>query len=280
MTQSCGELIEQASSAPRLWFYTNYHCNLTCGYCLTGSSPRAPRRSSSPSAILRLADEAVNARLHLLRHLRRRAVPEPLAARASRSSSRGGCPLVLLTNGTLFTRAAAAARRARSPSTPIEVQISLDSADPVENDAMRGPENYAKVVAAIPRLVDARHHRARRDDARRRAPTTSCRGCASCTARSASTTTITSCGRSSPAAGRVERGSGIAAGQPELFPELTLTADGAFWSPFGADRPAGADLDTELLLTRQIEPLERPLERLVGQLRGRPPGTDANLGIR
>ena len=37
---------------------------------------------------------------------------------------------------------------------PLEIQISLDSADPIVNDAMRGPENFRTVVDAIPRLVD------------------------------------------------------------------------------------------------------------------------------
>jgi len=28
----------------RLWLYANYHCNLTCAYCLTESGPTVPRR--------------------------------------------------------------------------------------------------------------------------------------------------------------------------------------------------------------------------------------------
>ena len=75
-------------------------------------------------------------------------------------------------------------------------------------------------------------------------------------------------------------GLGIPAGQPELFPELTLTADGAFWSPFAPTSTDGGRLDTELLLTRTIEPLERPARALAEAVAGRPAGDDVSLGIR
>jgi hypothetical protein len=78
----------------------------------------------------------------------------------------------------------------------------------------------------------------------------------------------------------VDHGYGIPAHQRDLFPELTITADGAYWSPFAATSRDASNLDTELLLTRQIEPLSAPLEALLAQVRGSPAGTDANLGIR
>ena len=53
MSAELRHLIEQGTMAPRLWFYTNYHCNLACDYCLTGSSPRAKRRILEPDRILR-----------------------------------------------------------------------------------------------------------------------------------------------------------------------------------------------------------------------------------
>ena len=60
---------------------------------------------------------------------------------------------MLLTNGTLFAgdrieRAAVLAR------PDIAVQISLDSHLPDVNDMARGPDNFAKVVDAVPRLVE------------------------------------------------------------------------------------------------------------------------------
>ena len=42
----------------RLWFYTNYHCNLQCSYCLTESGPTVRRRELDADAILERAAEA------------------------------------------------------------------------------------------------------------------------------------------------------------------------------------------------------------------------------
>jgi MoaA/NifB/PqqE/SkfB family radical SAM enzyme len=271
------QLIEQGTMAPRLWFYTNYHCNLACDYCLTGSSPRAKRRILEPERILRLADQAVSAGFGSFGISGGEPFLNPWLPDVALELARRR-PLVLLTNGTLFTERLL--RRIRAfADVPLEIQISLDSADPIANDAMRGPENFARVVEAIPRLVDmgvaVRVASTLENGVDDELP----RLCE--LHRSLGVDDDHHIVRPIVARGRArERGYGLAAGLAELFPELTITADGAFWSPFGATARPGADLDTELLLTRQIEPLERPVDVMVGHLRGRPPGTDANLGIR
>jgi hypothetical protein len=50
---------------------------------------------------------------------------------------------------------------------------------------------------------------------------------------------------------------GIEAGVADLPAELTITADGAFWSPFGPTVHGGR-LDTDLLITRTTRPLSVP----------------------
>jgi hypothetical protein len=72
---------------------------------------------------------------------------------------------------------------------------------------------------------------------------------------------------------------GVVAGIDDLPPELTITADGAFWSPFGPTVRDGR-LDTDLLLTRTTDPLRTPTEVLRRLIAGRPPGDDTRLGIR
>jgi hypothetical protein len=72
---------------------------------------------------------------------------------------------------------------------------------------------------------------------------------------------------------------GVVAESKDLFPELTLTADGAFWSPFGPTVHAGR-LDTDLLLTRQRLPLDRPARALLAAADANPEGYDATLNIR
>jgi MoaA/NifB/PqqE/SkfB family radical SAM enzyme len=270
-------LIEEGRVGSRLWFYTNYHCNLACAYCLTGSSPRAPRRLLEPARILQLADEALDAGFDRFgisggEPLLNPWLPE-LAVQLARRA-----PLVLLTNGTLFTPRML--RRVEPfADVPIEVQISLDSADPDENDGFRGPDNHHKVVAAIPALVDRGITVRVATTLDRDAPNDLPRLCELHRALGVDddhhiVRPVVTRGRAA------ESAMGIAAGQEQLHPELTLTADGAFWSPFGATSRDGRALDTELLLTRQIEPLHRPLAAMLEAVAGLPPGSDAELGIR
>jgi len=72
---------------------------------------------------------------------------------------------------------------------------------------------------------------------------------------------------------------GVGASVADLPPELTITADGAFWSPFGPTVRDG-HLDTDLLVTRTTDPLHIPAGALARLVEGRPPGDDARLGIR
>jgi hypothetical protein len=187
-------------------------------------------------------------------------------------------PLVLLTNGTLFTPRLLR-RVAPFAEADIALQISLDSADPIENDTMRGPENFAKVVSAVEKLIDA-------GITVRIATTLDEQGPHDLARLQALLADLGVAPddhlvRPIIARGRaVAHGFGVPAGQPELFPELTITSDGAYWSPFGSTAAPGKPLDTEMLLTRQIEPLHKPLDVLVSQLRATPPSADALIGIR
>ena len=65
----------------------------------------------------------------------------------------------------------------------------------------------------------------------------------------------------------------------DLPPERTVTADGAFWSPFGRTVRDGR-LDIDLLLTRTTDPLAIPAAAAVSLVGAAAPGADARLGIR
>ena len=68
---------------------------------------------------------------------------------------------------------------------------------------------------------------------------------------------------------------GIEASTANLPPELTITDDGAFWSPFGPTVHEGR-LDTDLLVTRTTDPLRVPAGTLLRLVEGRPPGDDCH----
>ena len=238
----------------RLWLYANYHCNLTCTYCLTESAPAVARRQLPLERLPEIAAEARGTGFTALgvtggEPFLVGGLPGALAAMAAE------LPTVVLSNGTLFTPRLLA-ELAPLARLDLAVQISLDSADPVANDEMRGPRNFAKVVEAIPRLRAL-----------------------GLTVRIATTTeglTPDSLGslcelhrslgvededhvvRPIVRRGRaVDHDMGVDAGPADLPAELTITADGAFWSPFGPTVHGGR-LDTDLLITRTTRPLSIP----------------------
>jgi MoaA/NifB/PqqE/SkfB family radical SAM enzyme len=270
------EAIEDGVLPGRLWFYANYHCNLVCTYCLTESGPRVERRELGEERMLSLAREAAELGFtalgvtggepFLLPYL-----PELLPRLAAI------LPLVCLSNGTVFTERRLERLRPLA-ELPAAIQISLDRPEPDANDAMRGPENFRKVVEAVPRLVE-RGVRVRIattvssiDDRERE------RLCA--LHRRLGVPDSDHVIRPIVHRGRaVDHGLGVDAGPSDLPAELTITTDGAFYSPFGPTVHGGL-LDTDLLVTRTTTPLSVPASALLRIVRGRPPGADAQLDIR
>jgi len=260
----------------RIWFYANYHCNLVCTYCLTESGPRAERRELGEERMLSLAREAADLGFtalgvtggepFLLPYL-----PELLARLA------GILPLVCLSNGTVFTERRLERLRPLA-ELPAAIQISLDRPEPDANDQMRGPENFRKVVEAVPRLVE-RGVRVRIattvsaiDDRERE------RLCA--LHRRLGVPDADHVIRPIVRRGRaVDHGLGVDAGPSDLPAELTVTTDGAFYSPFGPTVHGGR-LDTDLLVTRTTTPLSVPASALLRIAKGSPQGSDTSLNIR
>jgi MoaA/NifB/PqqE/SkfB family radical SAM enzyme len=238
----------------RLWLYANYHCNLTCTYCLTESAPKVPRRQLPVERMPEVAAEARAAGFTALgvtggEPFLVGGLPGALAAMAAE------LPTLVLSNGTLFTRRLLA-EMAPLAALDFAVQVSLDSADPEANDEMRGPRNFAKVVETVPRL--------RALGVRVRVATTTvglepealARLCE--LHRSLGVPDEDHVVRPVVRRGRaVDHGLGVDAGLADLPAELTITADGAFWSPFGPTVHGGR-LDTDLLITRTTRPLSVP----------------------
>jgi len=164
---------------------------------------------------------------------------------------------------------------------PVQIQISLDRPDPEPNDEMRGPQNFARVVAAIPELV-ARGIGVRIattiEDPASYDPDERERLCA--LHRSLGVSDEDHVVRPIVLRGRAaSNGLGVAAAFEDLEPELTLTADGAFASPF-APTVRGGRLDTDLLVTRTTTPMSVPAAALARVAGGREPDRDSRLGIR
>jgi MoaA/NifB/PqqE/SkfB family radical SAM enzyme len=276
-TESPIGLAVTAGTLPgRVWMYANYHCNIECTYCLTESGPRVPRRELGRDAMLEVARQAAEigftdlgvtgGEIFLVPDM-----PELLAEMSQY------LPIVALTNATLFQRRLLD-RIGVLAGTPVSLQISLDRPDADVNDAMRAPDNFAKVVAAIPALV------ARGVTVRIATTVESIedaeldRLCA--LHRELGVSDDDHVIRPIIARGRaVDEGLGVTAAQSDLPAELTITADGAFWSPFGPT-VRGGRLDTDLLVTRTTLPLSVPAAALLRLVEGRPRGADSALSIR
>jgi len=237
-----GEAPEQEDRpvGSRLWLYTNFDCNLCCDYCCVRSSPKAPRRALGIERVRRIAREAAELGVSEIfvtggEPFMLPEIGEILALCAA------AAPTTVLTNGMLF-----AGRRLEMlrslPRERVKLQISLDSPTPERHDSHRGKGTWARTRDGIERaraegfrvrlaatvstdaeaeefrrFLDA-HHVSEEDRVIRRI---ALRGFAT---------------------------QGIALAKADLVPEVTITAEGVFWHPVGAE-------DNDLLVSREIFPL-------------------------
>jgi len=270
------EAVVEGTLPGRVWLYSNYNCNLACNYCLTESSPQSARRELTGKQMVEVATEARALGFTGLgvtggEPFLRPDLPEILLQLAD------VLPVVVLTNATLFNES----RRERLrplAGAAIQMQVSLDRPDPIVNDEMRGPGNFAKVVEAIPLLIDMGIHVRIATTAEHIEEDDRVRLCE--LHRRLGISDDDHIVRPVVRRGRaVDFDMGVEAGAPDLPAELTITADGAFWSPFGPTVRQG-ELDLDLLVTRTTRPLATPASALLRLVEGRPPGGDTQLNIR
>jgi len=270
------EAIASGALPGRLWMYSNYHCNLACSYCLTESAPQAAKRELPAELMFSLARDArelgftslgiTGGEPFLLPHL-----PDTIERLAEI------LPVIVLTNGTLFTKERLR-RVQRFAGKPVALQISLDSPDAIVNDTMRGPHNFRKVIEAIPALVEGGVQVRIASTVEEMDDADMVRLCA--LHRELGVPDEDHVVRPIVRRGRaVDSAMGVEAQVADLPPELTISADGAFWSPFGPTVHSGA-LDTDLLVSRTTSPLQKPAGILLGLVQGRPAGEDSKLGIK
>ena len=224
----------------RLWLYTNFDCNLHCDYCCVRSSPSVPRRELGLARVQQIAREArelgvkeifvTGGEPFLLED-----IGEILLSCATTA------PTTVLTNGMLFTGRRAETLQAL-PRDRIVLQISLDSATPELHDLHRGPGTWARTRAGI--------QRARSLGFRvRLAATVSTDAEAGAFRQFLDEEKITDEDRViRRIALRGVAAEGIAVSRADLVPEVTITADGVYWHPVGAE-------DADLLVTPNIFPL-------------------------
>lgn len=224
----------------RLWLYTNFDCNLQCDYCCVRSSPTAKRRGLGLIRIQRIAREAAEVGVKEIfvtggEPFLLKDISEILVACAR------AAPTTVLTNGMLFTGRRGEILR-QLPRDRIVMQISLDSATPELHDLHRGVGTWARTVEGI-KLARALGFRVRL------AATVSTDVEAEEFQRFLDKEKIAAEDQvMRRIALRGAASEGIAVTRTDLVPEVTITADGVYWHPVGAE-------DDDLLVTRDIFPL-------------------------
>jgi pyruvate-formate lyase-activating enzyme len=224
----------------RLWLYTNFDCNLRCDYCCVRSSPTAPRRELGLRRVQQIAREAAELDVKEIfvtggEPFLLEDIYEILIACAA------AAPTTVLTNGMLFT-----GRRAEKlgslPRDRVVLQISLDSATPERHDLHRGLGTWARTREGI-QLARAEGFRVRL------AATVSTDMEADEFSRFLDEEKIAEEDRViRRIALRGAATEGVAVARTDLLPEITITAEGVYWHPVGAE-------DADLLVMREIFPL-------------------------
>jgi hypothetical protein len=224
----------------RLWLYTNFDCNLHCDYCCVRSSPSAPRRELGLARVQRIAREAAELGVKEIFV----TGGEPFLLKDIGMillSCATAAPTTVLTNGMLCT-----GRRGESlrelPRDRIVLQISLDSATPALHDLHRGPGTWARTCDGI--------RRARAQGFRvRLAATVSTDAEAEEFRQFLDKENIAAEDRViRRIALRGSASDGVILTRADLVPEITITAEGVYWHPVGAE-------DADLLVRRDIFPL-------------------------
>jgi pyruvate-formate lyase-activating enzyme/predicted phosphodiesterase len=221
----------------RLWVYSNFHCNLACGYCVVASSPRARRRSLGLERFRALVDEAVDEGFAELYVTGGEPFIEPeIVAMLEYASDR--LPTVVLTNAMLFTgrRHAELARLAGRAN--LVLQSSVDGARAETHDAWRGAGSWERAMEGLAyarslglplrvAMTETPENRDEVDELR------------------ATLASLDIVGDAFAVRPLVQRGfaeEGMEVSEAVIAPELTVTADGLHWHPIGGDLDSSPDM--------------------------------------
>jgi uncharacterized Fe-S cluster-containing radical SAM superfamily protein/TusA-related sulfurtransferase len=130
----------------RLWAYTNFDCNLACGYCCAESSPRAAARRLEPEVARDVFAEFSSLGGRELFLTGGEPFMHPRLGELVDAAE--GVERTVLTNAMIFGRG----RRRElleSMDRSVTLQVSLDSATPDLHDRQRGAGSWARALDGI-----------------------------------------------------------------------------------------------------------------------------------
>jgi len=147
--------VDEAGPPPlgrRLWFYTNFDCNLACDYCCAESKPRPSggARQLPVEVAARAGEEfaGLGGRELLLTGGEPFLHPD-LAALVEAAGAYLAEPVVILTNAMVFGRGRRLATLQGLDRDRVVLQVSLDSGTPARHDRHRGGGSFDRARAGI-----------------------------------------------------------------------------------------------------------------------------------
>jgi pyruvate-formate lyase-activating enzyme len=234
------ELFGTAAFPPRLWLYTNFHCNLACDYCVVASSPRARRRSLGFDRFRALVDEATREGFRELYLTGGEPFLElDIVAMLEYASDR--LPTVVLTNAMLFTGRRRRELARLAGSERLVIQTSLDGARAATHDAWRGDGSFDRAIDGIgyAREVGLTLRVAMTATPENRNEVEELRALLAGVGVTGEDFAVRPLVRRGFAA---DEPSAVDVDEAVIAPELTVTADGVHWHPIGGDLHASPDM--------------------------------------
>lgn len=241
----------QRRPGARLWMYTNFDCNLACDYCCVRSSPRTPRRPLGLERVRQLVSEAVPAGVAELFLTGGEPFLLPEIGELVGACT-GTLPTTLLTNGMLFQGRRLETLKAM-PRENLALQISLDAAEAGPHDRHRGRGSWRRARGGVEAALGLGF--------RVRLAATLTTDADEVAQRSALNDLCDRLGvpdqdriiRKQARRGLAEEG--LVLTSESVIPEVTVTSDGIYWHPVGAD-------DADMLVSHEIFPLRASIDRV------------------
>ncbi len=144
---------ERTPVGTRLWAYTNFDCNLACGYCCAESSPKALARRIEPELGRELFTEFAGLGGRELFLTGGEPFMHPELGALVEAAAGLGLERTILTNAMIFGRG----RRRETLEAmdrSVILQVSLDSATADLHDQQRGTGSWARALTGIEQARD------------------------------------------------------------------------------------------------------------------------------
>lgn len=251
-------LFDSPAFPARLWIYTNFHCNLACSYCVVASSPQADPRRLGRRRFTELVDEAAAEGYRELYVTGGEPFLEPdIADMLAFAATR--LPTTVLTNAMLFRGRRADDLRRLAEVENLIIQTSVDSADSDVHDALRGSGTWARAMEGIEFALGL----GLRVSVASTETLSNREGLPRLTGHLESLGVRPGDHAIRPLVARGFSEDGMGVGIDSLVPELTVTADGLWWHPIGADAGSSPDMRIADPGTSLAETKRRVIERFL-----------------